>query len=246
MNRPDPWPYLEKLRAGLIPIPAEQAGVCPICRTGVKEGYELCYSCDNSNQDSEDILVVPISISVHTGLLHHHLRNYKDGSPIQKSWSAARLAALLKLFLDYHLDSCLGGPIEHVATVPSSHRDAPRTIVNQLSQFQGWPNPLEYSGGPGGYSQIIVTRPVAGQRVLLLDDTFTTGKSIFEAYRVLDEADARVVGPVVIGRHIHREWSSNIKLIKCLEQTPWSIEACGICQPVPCPDLRPPPTLPLS
>lgn len=247
MNRPDPRNYIEPLRPGLIPIPAIQPGVCSICRTGVSEGFEDCRSCEE-HQHRPGVQVLAVSMSAHGELLHHHLRRYKDGSAYERRAFTRRLAALVELFLQHHLD-CLGGPASQVATVPSTYRDAPRAIVNQLHRFKGLANPLECRIEPDNFRSFITTRSIAGQRVLLLDDTFTSGKSIFKAYRVLEEAGAQVVGPLVIGRHFHPEssdWPNHRKLMRCLGKVPWSVEACGICQPVDCPGLRPSPTLGLS
>lgn len=246
MNQPDPWPYLESLKPGLIPIPRIQPGVCPICRAGVEQGSEVCTRCEECRH-SHTFRVLPISISIHRKTLHKHLRWYKDGDSFETKQFTRRLAALLKLFLQYHLIPCLGGPVDLVATVPSSSkdRDAPRAILNQIRQFKDGSNPLERKIDADDFTLVANPR-VAGQRVLLLDDTFTRGKSIFEAYRALDEAGAHIVGPLVIGRHFHSDWPPNAELLKCLEKVPWSVEACGICQPVDCPELRPSPTLALS
>lgn len=187
-------------------------------------------------------------MSAHGELIHHHLRRYKDGSSYERRTFTRRLAALVELFLQRHLD-CLGGPANQVASVPSTYRDAPRAIVNQLRRFKGLANPLECQIGPDNFRSFVTTRSIAGQRVLLFDDTFTSGKSIFKAHRVLEEAGAQVVGPLVIGRHFHPEssdWPNHRKLMRCLEKVPWSVEACGICQPVDCPGLQPPPTLGLT
>ncbi len=248
MNRPDPRYYLELLRPGLIPIPAIQPGVCSVCRTGVREGFEDCRSCEE-HRHRRDVRVLAISMSAHGEFLHRHLRRYKDGNADERRLFTRRLAALLELFLRHHLD-CLGGPFNQVATVPSttSNRDALRAIVNQLRRFKGWQNPLACRTRPDNLTHFIAARSIAGQRVLLFDDTFTSGRSIFGAYRVLEEAGAQVVGPLVVGRHFHPEssdWPNHKKLMKCLKRTPWSVEACGICGPVHCPGLPPPPTLAL-
>ena len=63
--------------------------------------------------------MVPISLSIHGELLHHHLRHYKDNPrPSVRETFTLRLAGLLEMFLHYHLRSCLGSPIDRVATVP--------------------------------------------------------------------------------------------------------------------------------
>lgn len=215
-------PLLQPLLPGLTAVPAIQPGICRGCRTAVPGDYVVCYNCYG-----QDIQVVPISFSIHLRQLHHHLRNYKDGfHPEVQETLTLRLAALLGVFLANHLNSCLGGPVQHVATVPSSRRDAPWQIIRRLRRFSRQSNPLSYQQDSG----LTVTEDVQGQRVLLVDDTFTTGKSLFSAYRTLTEAGATVAGPVVLGRHIRPEWPPSKVLLKRLESTRWDPTRCCRCE----------------
>ena len=66
----------QPLLPGLKPVPALQPGICPVCRTGVRADFIKCYPCRKSS-----LSVVPISLSIHGELLHHHLRHYKDNPP---------------------------------------------------------------------------------------------------------------------------------------------------------------------
>ena len=72
---------------------------------------------------------------------------------------------------------------------------------------------------------------IAGQRVLLLDDTFTTGRSIAAAHRALANAGAKIVGPLVIGRHFHPDYETSVDLWDYLRKHTWSLKRCGICGP---------------
>lgn len=214
--------YLQPLLPGLVPVPAIQAGICPVCRTATTVGYEDCYRCSG-----QTLSVVPISLSIHGELLHHHLRNYKD-SPrhIIRDRFTLRLAALLEVFLLSHLDRCLGGPVHRVATVPSEKRDAPWKITKLLRRFAGHTNPLRYDLRLNGY---VVTTELHNQRVLLVDDTFTTGQSIFDAHQALTSAGAIVAGPVVLGRHIRPDWEPSKALLQRLEHTQWRPTECCRC-----------------
>lgn len=222
---------LAPLRPGLVPVPALQPGVCPVCRTGTKDGFDDCYRCSGSPHR-----VLPISMSVHGELLHHHLRNYKDGpNEAIRSKFTIRLAALVETFLSNHLDRCLGGGVDLVATVPSPRRDAPWAIVSRLQRFNGFSNVLACD--PSG--ALSVDPAVAGRRVLLLDDTFTTGSSILSAAALLVRNGATIVGPVVVGRHFRPAYEASQALAKCLEARPWLPDRCGICGGEVCnPPLR--------
>lgn len=222
---------LAPLRPGLVPVPAHQPGLCPVCRTGTKDGFDDCYRCAGSPHR-----VLPISMSVHGELLHHHLRNYKDGpNEAIRAKFTLRLAALVETFLSNHLDRCLGGNVDLVATVPSARRDAPWAIVSRLQRFDGFTNVLTCD--PSG--TLSADPAVAGERVLLLDDTFTTGSSIRPAADLLVRCGATVVGPVVIGRHFRPAYQASQALAKCLENRQWLPDRCGICAGEICnPPLR--------
>ena len=184
--------------------------------------------------------VVPISLSIHGELLHHHLRHYKDNPHADvRQKLTIRLAALIELFLRHHLDSCLGGPVHRVATVPSQHRDAPWGIIRWLGRFAGQTNPLTYQPE----HRFVATANLQDQRVLLVDDTFTSGQSLFAAHQALTDAGAEVAGPLVIGRHVRPDWPPSAELLQRLKSMQWSVTRCCRCAGVVCdPPLRDKPT----
>ncbi len=224
---------LAPLRAGLVPVAASnQEGVCAACHTGVESGYARCYHCEQARSlDMPEVL--PIAMSVHLGLLHAHLRGYKDNyDPQVRSRMALRLAALVSVFMANH-GRCVG-EWDYVTCVPSERRVAPAAIVSRLRLFEG------------RYRQILATSPssaaraldpsrfslgahVRGDRVLLLDDTFTTGGGIFSAVAALRHAGAEVVGPLVIGRHIRPDWEASHQLLHWLARRNWDEQRCARC-----------------
>lgn len=234
---------LQPLVPGLVAVPAAQPGICPVCRTAVKDNFDCCFLCAG-----EQMRIVPISLSVHSGMLHHHLRNYKDGREAVRGPLTLRLAALLEVYLQNHLESCLGGPIDLVATVPSAKRDAPWSIVQRLQRFSNQPvNPLRWAVDADGGGAVAADASVGGQQVLLLDDTFTAGTSIFNAHRVLVAAGAEVVGPLVLGRHVRPDFSPSVAMLECARATTWDPMRCAICAGVIChPPLRQSPSDPPS
>ena len=181
--------------------------------------------------------MVPISLSIHGELLHHHLRHYKDNPrPSVRETFTLRLAGLLEMFLHYHLRSCLGSPIDRVATVPSRQRDAPWAIVSRLRRFSGQTNPLVYDHRTNGYS---VTSDLQHLRVLLLDDTFTSGQSLFLAHQTLLEAQAVVIGSVVLGRHVRPDYVASKPMLGCVKSAKWHPTKCCRCAGIVCdPPLR--------
>jgi predicted phosphoribosyltransferase len=71
-------------------------------------------------------------------------------------------------------------------------------------------------------------RPLDGEPVLLIDDTWTTGASAQSAAAALAHAGAGPVAAVVIGRHINREWHENDKRLRAIPR-PFDWERCALC-----------------
>lgn len=227
MSQRDPQPYLERLRHGLVPIAAGQPGVCSNCRSGT-DGGDRCWRCARESV----VPVLPISMSVHMDPLHDRLRFYKNGSEAQRVEYTLDLAALLVLFLGRHLE-CLGGAPDFVVTVPSADRDAVKWIVDKI----GWLSEKHYSLSATGTKEaprFQATEVVSGRRVLLIDDTFTRGRSITAAHRALTESGAQSVTALVIGRHFHPNYDTSVGLWACLQRHRWSLDRCGICDPIDC------------
>lgn len=232
---PSALEFLAPLRAGLVPVPAtNQEGVCEICHSGIAGDYVRCSQCNQARYlDVPEVL--PIAMSVHLRLLHAHLRGYKDDLDAGvRSRMALRLAALVSVFMANH-QRCLG-EWDYVTCVPSTQRVAPRLIVSRLRLSEHRYNQvLAASAGvlrgertldPGRF---IVSGTVRRDRVLLFDDTFTSGASIFSAVAALREAGAEVVGPLVIGRHIRPDWEPSQALLQWLTRRNWDEYCCARC-----------------
>jgi len=221
------------LRGELIPIPAQpQEGVCGICHSSAGSGYSVCYRCHEAAWvDPPEVL--PVTLSVHGGLMHDHLRNYKDSrSASVRDRMSLRLAGLLAIFMANH-DRCVGS-WDYATCVPSVERVALRPVVNRIALFADrYHQILEAGPAVGGRSidpdQFVVAGNVTGDRVLLLDDTFTSGAKLFSAIAALRQRGVIVVGPVVIGRHIQRSWPPSRDLLEWIEDRSWDESRCARC-----------------
>lgn len=235
MNRAQARAYLRRLQPELVPVAAPRPGICcKTCHSGVGPGYSRCGPCNWHDVPP----VLPISISVHGKGLHRRLRGYKDATAkAERRECSLDLAVLLYLFLERHSD-CLGGMPDIVVDVPSADREALRRVIKRLPSLRdrrlrvlravGSKTERRYEIDEGAPQR------VAGRRVLLLDDTFTTGRSITAAYNALVNAGAKIVGPLVIGRHFHPDYDTSVDLWDCLRKHTWSLKRCGICGPVDC------------
>jgi predicted phosphoribosyltransferase len=97
-----------------------------------------------------------------------------------------------------------------------------RTRYRRLLRRSGTPVPNR-TVDPGKYNG---TEDLAGQSVLLIDDTWTTGANVQSAAAALKTAGADSVGVLVIGRHIHADYQDNSQRLAALPQR-FDWDACA-------------------
>ena len=221
--------------------PRPGPGVCRTCFT-FTDGYARCYACAHIEQALD--AMSPISYSVALEQLHHVLRVYKRVSGRVGRQLSMQLAAVLWRFLSEH-EPCLarvaGTPsFQLVAAVPSGHRERDdghplRWIVGEvaaptrdrhrrlLSRSEVPVTAREFHR-----EKYLAEEEVAGQSVLLIDDTWTTGANLQSAAAALKAAGAGPVGAVVIGRHLNPEWGENVRRLRELPR-PFDWSCCAHC-----------------
>ncbi|MGI8902524.1 MAG: hypothetical protein ACR2IP_02450 [Solirubrobacteraceae bacterium] len=217
-----------------------------VCRTcfNLTDGYPRCYACAHGQSWLD--AVAPISYSVAHEQLHHALAGYKRlGGEVARRLRA-ELAAVLWRFLAAH-EPCVAGAagteaFELVTTVPSGDRERYRDQRHPLRDIVGElvaPTRERHAGllrrssvevgarsfDPAKYES---TGGLAGQSVLLIDDTWTTGTNAQSAAAALKGAGAGPVGAVVIGRHLNREWHENDRRLREIA-APFDWERCALC-----------------
>lgn len=229
----------------LVAVPQVAAGVCQLCHGASNPGYGLCFSCDQTcgQVDHPVRQVFPISLSQTGEQLHHVLRGYQDNpDPAVRARFSLIVAALLTRFLVRH-GSCVaaaaGGRWEMATTVPSRGKRPPPHPLDVAIGLSPW---LSAQGRPrlargaadighnrasdGAY---LVTEEVAGRRLLLLDDTFTTGASLPSAASALATAGAQVVAAVVVGRFMRPDFSAAAELWSRARASAFDFERCCVC-----------------
>lgn len=125
---------LRPLRPSLVPVPATgQLGICPVCLSSRNDDFATCYPCAQAAY-LDPPAILPVTMSLAGGAVHHHLRMYKDSADAQaRERLALRLAALLSLFMERH-SSCVGA-WDVVTCVPSATRVALAPVVAKLKRF---------------------------------------------------------------------------------------------------------------
>lgn len=211
-----------RLHAWTVAPPPAGAGVCEVCHGPAGHPYRRCWSCEVVRRRLGLAIVppvVPISLFAAGTPLHAALVGYKsDPDPLRReAWSAA-LAELVGWFLSLH-GRCLarigGGGWDLLAVVPSTRRPDPEHplagAVRRLPALGARTEDLLRRGSAEiGHLQpsagaFALRRPVAGRRVLLLDDVFTSGSHALSAAATLAAGGAEVVAVVPVGRIVHAD-----------------------------------------
>lgn len=213
--------WTEPLARWCHPVPGRGPGTCPVCRGCPGPGWTLCWSCARvlAQVSRPCRQVVPVTLYRVGTPLHAILRCYKDtASSAARRRHATTVAALLGRHLFDH-GRCLGGgrrPWDVITVVPSTSGgagDHPMVAALSLvpwlaSQHRAL---LARTGAGLGHLRaaddaFAVTRPVAGWRVVVVDDTYTSGARAQSAASALALAGATVVAVVPVGRLIDPSW----------------------------------------
>lgn len=163
-------------------------GICAVCRSTAGSGFELCYQCSQHRSTSGGVqadVVAPIAYSIKGRQHDHSLVVYK--STQASAVAMKNLSSLTVLYLAYHWEcfaTALGGTFTHIVTVPSTRGrqgehplEAIVTRRMPLPVIRPAPNPA-YGADERGFHHDRFHLPpdsATGGRVLLLDDTWTTG-----------------------------------------------------------------------
>jgi predicted amidophosphoribosyltransferase len=205
------------------PVPPAGDGICRICHNAPRTGYRYCLSCSRTRQVASPLeLVVPISHYRVGEQLHTVLAGYKR-SPDEavRNRHLMQVAATLHRFLRDHggcIEGAAGSGWDTITIVPSTEREGQHPLERAVL--------LGRSAGRQCRSLLVPHRPeliqhyqasdegfrvsgdIEGLRVLLVDDTFTSGATLQSAASTLTRAGATVVAGVVIGRVINPDFDN--------------------------------------
>lgn len=214
--------------------------VCAQC-FNLTDGFDRCYSCTHGGRFLD--AMVPISYSVAGEQLHHALAGYKR----LRGPSARRLTLGLAAVLWRHLaghEACLAqaagvDAFTLVTIVPSGNPEPGpehplHELVGLVAPASGrYERTLRRTRAPAAPHQFSSERyeplrDLAGQSVLLVDDTWTKGANAQSAAAALKAAGVEAVGALVIGRYVNRGWHHNDRHLRALPQ-PYDWRRCGLC-----------------
>lgn len=150
-------------------------------------------------------------------------------------------------FLTYH-ERCLAlvhtddgqDHFDYVVPVPSTRRIGVHPLARVLGEVEGVRDrllsALEFTGvgvphRPHRDKFRVMDSRVAGAKVMLIDDTMTTGATVFSAASALRAAGAHVE-VTVIGRHFDPAWNAGTAaFFESAAQIPFDFGHCVYCAP---------------
>lgn len=226
------------LLAAVHRVPGREFRSCEICHSSKDDAFDRCYRCNEGFRllNGNVPRILPITMSLERGQMHHALRDYKDGwdQTIRERFSW-QIAGLVELFAAQHTE-CLG-EFDVVTCIPSrKQRTAFEAVVTRLGRFRERYEPLLAVAGADDSHTLSSGRFVAagtarGRRVLILEDTFTTGASVFSATAALRAAGAVVDTVLVVGRHMNPGYSHTTVLLDRMKGLQWVESDCVVCRP---------------
>jgi hypothetical protein len=215
-----PWDVLRaRARAatvGLPAVPGPGPGVCACCRGRARPGFARCFQCRLHAESAPGLLadvVAPVAFAPKGSRLATDLWVYKSGRPGAREAGGALLAMLLVFLREdwprVWQRAAMPAPA-CACVVPSGRgRPGPHPLQALVRGCLALPwVPLLARPGADTWGRVLdpgrfwAPRPLTGQAVLLLDDTWTSGGTAQSAAVALKRAGARSVAVVVIGRHL--------------------------------------------
>jgi hypothetical protein len=244
-SAPAGWSHLRALvraQEQLLSAPqATSSWLCSVCRGPCGRRSARCYQCDLHLQCAPGSLadvVVPVAFAIKGGPHARCLWQYKSVRMTAEIVGRAELTvrALLLVFLHDH-GPCLWraagipGPT-HLAVVPTARgRPGAHPLRALVAEHLTGPW-AELRARPGG-EQVRDLDPsrfraaaLPGAKVLLIDDTWTTGSSAQSAAMALRSAGADAVVTVVLGRHVGRAEAEHAGLDPAI--MPFRQESCAV------------------
>jgi hypothetical protein len=215
-----PWDILRaRARAatvGLPAVPEPGRGVCACCHGPARPGFGRCFHCQLHAESAPGLIadvVAPVACAPKGSRLATDLWVYKSARPGAREAGGTLLAMLLVFLREEgpRLWQRAGMPAPACACVVPSGRGRPgphplQVLVRGCLALPWVPLLARPGADTWGRAldpaRFCAARPVTGQEVLLLDDTWTSGGTAQSAAVALKRAGARSVAVVVVGRHL--------------------------------------------
>lgn len=214
------WLQRRKIAAHLVPVPKDGDGVCPVCRSWKHARFPYCSNCMESKWQLPYFCtkVVPMTMYAKPSDLRDWLTYYKEPAHPRQPDCVSALKALCSAFLRMNLADvrdCFGEEWDIATVVPSS---SPRSYhpLSDIFRSNDLGSPIipllkstsvSISHREANVDAFSVRAEATPQRVLILDDVYTTGARAQSAAARLILEGFSVVGLLVIARRINPDFN---------------------------------------
>lgn len=232
----------------LINVWPDQPNVCGVCwgAVGISRSGTPFATCYNCSRQAYLAGLVPVSYSWEGGL-EGMLARAK--SSVDGRWLNLPLAAVLERFLDRHL-LCIEkrfGPVDLITLLPSNPRsrngwDHLRCMYESVTSWPGhWdiglltkPDSVAACAARGTLTTRFEMRrqiSLRGKRVLLVDDTWTSGGTMLSAAKAVFDVTGIPAVAVTLGRQVYTKDPENY-LIGDINRMmkPYDVSLCAVHQ----------------
>jgi predicted amidophosphoribosyltransferase len=228
-------------------VPPAGDGVCEICHRGVPADDTVCLSCrvTTGQVTHPTTKVLPISFYEVPDQYWNILRYYKDHERDEvRDQLGMVLAATIARFTAQHwtcISDMTDGEPTVVTTVPSTRgRDGPHPLTRAVRR-SSLLLPLHRDTLARGTAAIshfhasddafVSLGDLTGERVLLVEDTFTSGANTQSAASTLRSAGAESVSVVVAGRVIKPRHCADCQRVwEYADAEVFSFDSCCRCR----------------
>ena len=214
-----------------VPLANVMTAVPPVIR-GSTSVCQYCHGCPSANSTSCDscrltisqvtypcTLVVPITLYGGLSQVHTILKRYKDPTYYSSGQLQLQTLAMLVHFLNLHqncVEAAAGGPWDSITTIPSTSGRTgqhPLATLVKRSKTIGhlYVDALTLGSGTAtarhASDTAFIAAGVTDRRVLLVDDTFTSGARGQSAASAIGLAGGEVAALLPIGRYFNPSWN---------------------------------------
>lgn len=236
------------LFGGCLAVRPPGPGVCAVCCGASRGPFELCHSCRRVSRGLPGHLrpVTPVSLTERGTALYSALKRYKGRPNLLSRRQQVRLADLLATFVELHARCVASDGFDPVCVVPSRQIDIDDPDEDPLTATIGMVPALASLLVPAlsaGSGRIARNAPCAdvyrcapdlveGRRVLLVDDTYTTGAHMQSAASAIELAGAASVELLVLARYQNRAWPPARRLLEwaARPENSWEPASCVRCR----------------
>jgi hypothetical protein len=237
---------LVRRAGGYLRNPIRETGVtCGVCTTPV-DGFDRCFVCQSAYGATPGLadLVMPLTYGIAGTQSGFLLRAYKDSSDARvRQQQGLVINWLLYLAILVH-EGCIGRrvgvavqrrfavpsvrgrvgvhPFDVITRQMNATRESPRLAVSQSHTGERIVSADRFALAPD--------TDLAGQHVLIFDDTWTTGANAQSAVLAARRAGAAAVSVMVVGRWLRPDFGHNAQFIKtrlARDYDPWICPVTG-------------------